>query len=423
MEQKGLLNTNTISVNYGSRSDTDTQASHIQPYPNKFSFDFGKVLQFIYIITTILIIIGFIFVIGLKTFQNAFVIATIISVAISCLYSCYALVKMGTIKSQVTEIKNSNNIYKNSIETLKKRKNVLKNEISDFEVETHQLNQHLNEVQESLNEYSQLIAQLETLAQSKENIMDVVDYTNETVERMLKLIHLNHRAYLLQQFYQIFAKDSKKIKLKHESKMDTKACKSVVRPVIMNEQKYKRFLFRISIQWRQKFEFLGSNLKEIWSRQEINVEQFLWKVDEIVGIAHDLKILEFNRAYTEVSVQLSVEMEQDYEEEKFIPDPLVSNVKFEVIKRLNVKSIQLSAKFENLPFEQAIDISFVDLIDDNHNSEIWGSMEKFRLKTRSLKRVRSVHLSQDDISVGTLRRELNVQPRNVGIFGNIGFLK
>eukprot|EP01084_Bolivina_argentea_P141898 249318_1 len=206
-EQLDTLLTNKKSVNYGTNTiEMHPQALNnlsVQSITKDISFLFGKILQFVYITTIIVIIIGFLFIFGFEKFQKEFVIATMTAITFSCFCTCYGLIKFGTIQSKISDIKLLNNTSANEIKTLRNTKHILKNEISELEAEKHQFNQRLIELQKEETKYSQIISVLETVSKEEEHIMDVVDYMNETLERMLWLIHLNHRAYLLLQFYEV----------------------------------------------------------------------------------------------------------------------------------------------------------------------------------------------------------------------------
>eukprot|EP01084_Bolivina_argentea_P150926 263499_1 len=323
-EQQGLLsNTNPFSVNYGTHIhptessiqpnstilQMKTTNSHI-PKPKKISCAFYTLLQIIYITTTLLIIIAFLFEICFQKFQQQFMTATLISVTISCLYSCYGLIKFGTTLNQISRMKMVNQDYKHENKTLKKTTNELKNEIAYLQIENQTLTQNLNILKEQETQYSHIITELETMAKSKEDIMNIVDYSNKTLENMRMLIEKNQRAYLLYKFYQVLPP----ISLEHNKSKISPYKPNIL--VIMNEQKYQIFLEMITKQWRVKFEKLGRNLKEIWGTKQINLKQFLRKVDQLIGIARDLGSREFRKTYRAISTQFSVEMAQDTDSEE-----------------------------------------------------------------------------------------------------------
>eukprot|EP01084_Bolivina_argentea_P159759 278249_1 len=341
-EQQELLNTNPFSSNYG------TTDSH-QPKPKKTSCSFYT-LQIIYITTTILIIVGFLFINVFKKFQEEFITATLISVGISCLYSCSKLTYFGTPHQQNRQFKRTNKQYKKQKTDLEKTKNELQTQNTDLENEIEVHKQKQNELQEQQKQYEHIITELEKITESKEDIMNLVDDSNNILSRMRILIDMNQRAYLLRKFYQVLPKGTPEY---------------VRKTTVMNEKTYKQFLQMITEAWRNKFEELGNNLKEIWDCEQINVNQFLLKYDTIAGIAYDLTVMEFHQTYETISRESSDDMPQD-------------------------------------------------IYSDNDTDDKQPDIIKV-IKRPPLSKTLTVHTSQE----GDIKEGLNIQQKSEGIFGNV----
>ncbi len=156
--------------------------------------------------------------------------------------------------------------------------------------------------------------------------------------------------------------------------------------------------------------FSGNTMQQMWRKDSIKVEQFLWTVDEILDISHDLRILEFEREYTFQLSSLSFDIALEFEEKQ--PFSLPRQNSLDAIDLLLQRKSEELSSCRNTSDDRLV---FVDLIDDNNSDKIWSAMVRFR-KSRSLKRLRNVamYLSKDDMSMGSI-------PNSAGMRATLSF--
>ncbi len=216
------------------------------------TFRFGKLLQTMYLIATLLLIIGFLCVAVLQRLRTTFMIINISSVFIVVLCSCYGLIKFAKVRSYIQTLKTETDIYQKQSTRLQNSRKQLQNDISEHEQTIEKLDSHLSELKEDAKEFSELITKLNDISHLNEDIMDTVDNMNASFERMIDLIRKNQRTYLLQNFYEV---------LKHSR-------------VSLDQDKYERFLYRITPKWRQKFLDRGTFDKI--SQLGVNIKWCIW---------------------------------------------------------------------------------------------------------------------------------------------------
>eukprot|EP01084_Bolivina_argentea_P218816 371248_1 len=353
------------------------------------SMNFGRLLLLTYVILSLVIIVGYIIVIFVEI-QTIIMIITLSCIIIASICSYCGLYKFGIIQDQVQILKENNSIYEQQQIELHNTTQTLKKETNKLDLEINALNKHNSELEQQQKQFVELKAKLQQIANSGEDIYELIDDMNGSLERMNDLIYQNNKTYLLDCYYNAALRDG---------------------DITMNSEEYTKFLWRISPKWRKKFESRG-NWKNIFgNKQSINVQEFLYLVAEILDTNRDLQENEFEKQYSS-QISASFDLKKKLEEQKELEEQkdivlIKERVMFED-EKLDIdafrKERELSSKY------------FVDLIDDQHEQEILKFKTNFSSERISLKIVESGCSSKDDMDMDELRKQLGVKQGSYATF-------
>jgi len=183
------------------------------------------------------------------------------------LLGAWSVYKYGVIQDQIERIKCLNEQYGKELAELGAERKEFGNEMTNLRTGVEHLNNDAKVLDEKGREFAGLVEELKLIADDDEDVLDLVEKTNQIFNDMRAVVLENERAHLLSTFYGCAFLDS-----------DNR----------MNQREYDSFLNRLTIKQRNYFEHQGS-FAQFEEDGHIDLEKFqdilevvLLNVDEML---------------------------------------------------------------------------------------------------------------------------------------------
>jgi len=169
----------------------------------------------------------------------------------------YMTFKYGTLQDAINLLKQMNDDYGHEIDVLRASSTTLSKEVSQFQTSIDALQQNQQELENHLQEFDELNNQLQSICKDNENVGDAVTRVNSIMYDMKDVIKRNESAQLLSLYYDCAFRDGN---------------------LGLSKEEYTRFLARLSVNQRKRFEEQGSFeqiLKDNNEKDEMSLKTFL----------------------------------------------------------------------------------------------------------------------------------------------------
>jgi len=233
----------------------------------KFIDCFGRIIPFLYGAFALAIlgmyIAGFITE-HLKDMMIWCILGTSLT---SSVLGAWAVYKYGVIQDQIDRLKEENGKYEREINELGATRQKLGKEVDDLQDTVKNLEHDAHELDEEAKEFEGLVEELKGIAGENEEVLNLLNNTNQIFSDMRKVVLENERAHLLSTFYECAFRDD-----------DNK----------MSEDEWQRFIGRLSTKQRAKFKRFDfkaiagdDGCLDLQEFQEV-LEQVLEEVDDLL---------------------------------------------------------------------------------------------------------------------------------------------
>jgi len=232
----------------------------------------GKVLPITFAILALLTLIVWIVGFAATDEQETMVWIVLITCIICSILGAWAVFKYGVIQDQIDKLKVQNGEYKDQIAQLSEERGKLKGHVDELNGQVQELQRNADELAEQTKQFDGLINELKEIAGDNEDVLKMIDETNDIFTDMRHTILEHDRAQLLTNFYEYAFRDN-------DDKMD--------------KREYKRFLARLSPEQREQFESKGTFEKWAGDDGLMDLDEFTHAIEQVLGDVDDQLAKEF----------------------------------------------------------------------------------------------------------------------------------
>jgi len=227
-------NTNTTNDEASREQMQEAQnAVSLATLQLKFASTFAVPIFYLIAIVSVVCII----LMALSIFGSVYFFVILGVTYVGALLGAYMTYKYGTLQEALKLLKRMNEEYGHEIDVLRSSSQTLQKEVGTIQSSVENLQHNQEELQGHLKEFDELREQLQSICKDNENIGDALHRVNNIMYDMKDVIRRNESAQLLSLYYDCAFRDGN---------------------LGLSKEEYDRFLGRLSVHQRKRFQDRGS---------------------------------------------------------------------------------------------------------------------------------------------------------------------
>ena len=183
----------------------------------------------------------------------------------AAILGAYGVYKYGALQEYLDRFEEENKKYASELETLKKTSTELKKDVQGITESVDGLKSNADELNSTMGEFDEIRQNLASLCADDgdmKELSEMVDGLNNGFVEMQNVILNNKKAALLAAYYKVSTRDG---------------------DAGLSEKEYKRFLAKLTIEQRQKFQDFGTFQEIAGDDDVIDLAEFQNVVDSIIS--------------------------------------------------------------------------------------------------------------------------------------------